>query len=63
MRGGDFLEELKAVLEGDAGREMLDLATRAFDARLQSTEAFAESIGCGKGVSGYIYHSVPVAQT
>ncbi len=26
-----------------------------------TTEAFAEAIGCGKGVSGYAYHTVPVA--
>jgi ADP-ribosylglycohydrolase len=62
MRGGEYLVELEKILpEGEAGREMLDLATRAFDARTRSTEVFAASIGCEKGVSGYIYHSVPVA--
>ena len=27
----------------------------------QSTESFADSLGLSKGVSGYVYHSVPVA--
>ncbi len=26
----------------------------------ESTAAFAERIGCGRGVSGYVYHTVPV---
>jgi ADP-ribosylglycohydrolase len=27
----------------------------------ESTAAYAEAIGCGKGVSGYTYHTVPAA--
>ncbi len=27
----------------------------------QSTDSFADSLGLSKGVSGYVYHSVPVA--
>ena len=40
---------------------MLQLARKAVEAKNQSTEVFAASIGCDKGVSGYMYHSVPVA--
>jgi ADP-ribosylglycohydrolase len=60
MRGGNYLEELKRVL-GPEGDEMLQLARKAVEAKTQSTEAFAAGIGCEKGVSGYMYHSVPVA--
>lgn len=28
-------------------------------ARAQSAEQFADSLGCGKGVSGYMYHTLP----
>lgn len=46
----------------EAGGELVALATRALaSARAGgSTADFAHSIGCGKGVSGYMYHSVPV---
>jgi len=27
----------------------------------ESTEAFAQEIGCSRGVSGYVYHTVPIA--
>lgn len=60
-----YLESLERFAKpfGDAGEELLRLAQRAADSvsRKESTEAFAESIGCSKGVSGYMYHSVPVA--
>ena len=57
MRGGDYLAELGNVVAG----EMLALAEKAVRAKGISTEVFAASIGCANGVSGYIYHSVPVA--
>jgi ADP-ribosyl-[dinitrogen reductase] hydrolase len=41
--------------------DSLILRATASVARGESTEAFAAEIGCVKGVSGYIYHTVPVA--
>lgn len=68
MRGEgseDFLSHLGRFLApfGGAGRELVDLARRAAGsaARREPTEAFAAAIGCAGGVSGYMYHSVPVA--
>ncbi len=48
---------------GTAGQELVDLVERAAASvdRAEATEAYAASIGCGKAVSGYMYHSVPVA--
>lgn len=48
---------------GEAGGELVSLAERAGEsaARGESTEQFAEAIGCARGVTGFMYHSVPVA--
>ncbi len=66
MRGESpaaFLDHLRRLCApfGEAGREMVALAERAYEnaARGESTERFAESLGCAKGVSGYMFHSVP----
>lgn len=68
MRGEipeEFLYHLErfAAPFGDAGRELVDLAQRAAASAAagEQTVAFAASIGCGRAVSGYVYHSVPVA--
>lgn len=68
MRGegsAGFISRLErfSVPFGAAGTELLDLARRAAAsaAKRESTEAFAAAIGCASGVSGYMYHSVPVA--
>jgi ADP-ribosyl-[dinitrogen reductase] hydrolase len=66
---GEIAEEFLFHLErfaapfGAAGREMVDLAQRAAASAAagELTVAFAASIGCERAVSGYIYHSVPVA--
>lgn len=44
-------------------KEFLNLLDRAADsaARGDSTQSFAESLGLGEGVSGYSFHTVPVA--
>jgi ADP-ribosylglycohydrolase len=58
----EYLARLASVLD-DRGREFLTLiadVVRSVNAR-QSTAAFADSMGLAKGVSCYIYHSVPVA--
>ena len=36
-------------------------AMAASVARGESAASYAESIGCGKGVTGFVYHTVPVA--
>jgi ADP-ribosylglycohydrolase len=57
-----FVDRLQSSLGGD-GDELssliADAASSANDG--QSTESFADSLGLSKGVSGYVYHSVPVA--
>lgn len=62
VAGSDFLDQLKASLNTD-GDELVFLVGDAVDSvdSGQSTVAFADSIGLAKGVSGYVYHSVPVA--
>jgi ADP-ribosyl-[dinitrogen reductase] hydrolase len=66
---GEIPEEYLFHLErfaapfGDAGKELVDLAQRAAASAAagESTGAFAAAIGCERAVSGYMYHSVPVA--
>jgi ADP-ribosyl-[dinitrogen reductase] hydrolase len=47
---------------GEAGGELADLVARAVESARggATTEAFAESLGLGRGVGGYVYHTVPV---
>lgn len=58
-----FLADLARLTapHGEAGAELLELASRATLSASagEATEGFAQSLGCHKGVSGYIYHSVP----
>jgi len=51
-----------AKLLGDDGRELLALVEKAVASASagKSTESFAQEIGQGKGVSGYVYATVPV---
>jgi len=66
---GEIPEEYLFHLErfaapfGEAGKELVGLAQRAAASAAagEQTVAFAASLGCERGVSGYIYHSVPVA--
>jgi ADP-ribosylglycohydrolase len=58
----EFFQQHKSAAKADTSAE--------FDARMEkvekslaagdSTRAFAEQIGCGQRVSGYVYHTVPV---
>jgi len=61
----EFLAAFRKALDEDAAQaeEFLDLLNRAAlsAARGESTESFAESLGLKAGVSGYCYHTVPVA--
>jgi ADP-ribosylglycohydrolase len=51
------------ALVGEAGGELSALVRRAAEsaARDEPAEAFAASIGCRDGVSGFVLHTVPVA--
>lgn len=57
-----FLAQLQELLPTEA-QELRDLLTRTVASvrSHQSTEAFADSLGLTHGVSGYVYHTVPVA--
>jgi ADP-ribosyl-[dinitrogen reductase] hydrolase len=66
---GEIPEEYLFHLErfaapfGEAGKELVALAQRAAASAAagELTASFAAEIGCERGVSGYSYHSVPVA--
>ncbi|HEX8550339.1 MAG TPA: ADP-ribosylglycohydrolase family protein [Abditibacteriaceae bacterium] len=58
-----FLETLRAQLpKNTASEEMMQLARSAAEsaARGESADVFAQSLGLEKGVSGYMFHTVPV---
>ncbi|MBX3728517.1 MAG: ADP-ribosylglycohydrolase family protein [Candidatus Sumerlaeia bacterium] len=60
--GEEYLRELGPLI-GDEGSELLGLLRRSVDSanQGQSTLDFADSLGLGRGVSGYALHTVPVA--
>lgn len=62
VSGAQFLDQLRSFLGGE-GDELISLIKGATNAAedAQSTASFAESLGLSKGVSGYVYDSVPVA--
>jgi ADP-ribosylglycohydrolase len=57
-----FTANLRRCLTDAASEEFLALVDRVIASvgSREATEAFAASMGWGKGVSGYIYHTVPV---
>jgi ADP-ribosylglycohydrolase len=64
IQPGKFLDRLQLFLDDDEpANELVDLLAQAVDSVSvgQTTEEFAADLGLGKGVSGYAYHSVPVA--
>lgn len=58
----DYLSLLNAQLPTNAAREFIDLMERAVEAieQFNSAEAFSASISSRRGVSGYVYQTVPV---
>jgi len=60
VSGHDFLDQLNSSLAPEAD-ELVSLVWDAVDSTGQPTIAFAESLGLSNGVSGYTYHSVPIA--
>lgn len=57
-----YLEQLRSLLPDDAD-QLIGLIEQSVSSATggQSTERFADSLGLENSVSGYIYHSVPVA--
>lgn len=62
VSGDDFLFQLKSCL-GDEADKFIQLISRSIHSVKdgESTLQFAANLGLSKGVSGYVYHSVPVA--
>ncbi|SFI18124.1 ADP-ribosylglycohydrolase family protein [Planctomicrobium piriforme] len=58
-----FLRELKTALQGEPTDDLLTRVEQAVAglSTFQSVAEFAASQGCGRGVSGYVNHTVPVA--
>lgn len=61
--GTQFLSQLRSLLPNDAAAELLAAIEGAVSSleRGESTEAFAASLHLGRGVAGYVNHTVPVA--
>jgi ADP-ribosylglycohydrolase len=60
---GVFFEKYRSVATADSSTEFDALIAKVEKslASGEPTEVFAEQLGCGQGVSGYVYRSVPVA--
>lgn len=58
-----FVRQVRDLLSADDAGELLDLLGRVQESVVagETTERFADLIGCAEGVSGYILHTVPVA--
>lgn len=58
----DYLANLETLLTDEGAEQFLGLVHQALTSARQGTAAaeFAQSIGSRNGVSGYIYHTVPV---
>jgi len=61
--GHDFLQMLRRQFAEQSSDELLELLDQAVEsvARNETPRTFAASLGLAKGVSGYAYHTVPVA--
>ncbi|MBV9852701.1 MAG: ADP-ribosylglycohydrolase family protein [Armatimonadetes bacterium] len=61
VRPQDYLTWLQASLEPEAG-ELIGLVQRAVASACagESADAFSDALGLQRGVSGYVYHTVPV---
>lgn len=59
----EYLEKYRAVTKEDGAEELRGLLARMGQSVRagESTAAFALGLGCRRGVSGYVMHSVPVA--
>lgn len=61
VEGGRYLQELGSLL-GESSEELLSLVARAVESagRGEATEVFTEQLGLGRGITGYVYHTVPI---
>lgn len=59
----EFLKQYVFCSDTDSAEEWNSLLSKVKSSVASgvSTEAFAEEIGCSRGVTGYVYHTVPVA--
>ncbi|HSS66284.1 MAG TPA: ADP-ribosylglycohydrolase family protein [Gammaproteobacteria bacterium] len=57
-----FLHQLRSSL-GSGANELIALLAEAANSANndQSTQSFAHSLGLSRGISGYVYHTVPIA--
>ncbi len=57
----DYYQIIKTIFNSEA-TEFLSLIKKACDSadKGETTESFAKNLGLSKGISGYIYHTVPV---
>lgn len=62
VSGEEFLQALNSTI-GNEAPELIDLLQKSLDSARNgdSPMDFAHQLGLTKGVSGYVYHSVPVA--
>jgi ADP-ribosylglycohydrolase len=60
--GSQFYRRLKTLLSSESASEFLDLIKAALSSSQsgQNTKEFANSLGLKKGITGYVYHTVPV---
>lgn len=62
VNGGDYLVKLKEMLADREADQLLDLIARAVGGAGKVTVAeFADSLDLSRGITGYVYHTVPVA--
>lgn len=61
--GVAYLADLRTNLDEKSADDFLQLIDRAVRSAVagESTTAFADALGLSRGVSGYVYHTVPVA--
>ncbi len=61
--GNEFLRRLKSCLDNEGAAELLSLVQCAIESaqRGESPREFASSLGLERGVTGYCYHTIPVA--
>jgi ADP-ribosylglycohydrolase len=61
--GARCLDEMRRLLVDDEAGELLSLLERAVSSvdAGETSQQFADSLGFRKGISGYIYHTVPAA--
>ena len=61
--GARYVSQLRELLANDDASELLALLDQAVWSvtSQRTTEEFADALGLARGVSGYVYHTVPVA--